>query len=229
MGFKEEIAKHARDTFATQWTVTDGRKVPTADSTIGLGNQASKIDAVVFYADLADSTALVRDKKKAFAAEVYKTFVYAAAKSVRHEGGTVTAYDGDRVMGVFMGDGKENAAVRAAYWLKGAVNDVLMPEMDKHWKAGYKIKHKVGIDACELWVANTGIRGNTDYVWVGNAANNAAKMSALDTTYSTYVTSAVLNQLTDANRKSNGIDFFHKLEYTSLGYVVYGTNAKITL
>lgn len=109
MAFKDEVTTYVHNTFATQWTVTEGRKIPTPDSNIGQGNQATKIDAVVMYADLADSTGLVRDKKRAFATEVYKAFVYAAAKCIRLGGGEVTAYDGDRVMGVFMGEGKENA------------------------------------------------------------------------------------------------------------------------
>ena len=35
----------------------------------------------------------------------------------------------------------------------------------------------VGIDTCELFIARTGIRGSNDLVWVGHAANYAAKLS----------------------------------------------------
>ena len=49
---------------------------------------------------MADSTSLVAGKTKQFAAEIYKTFLHCAAKVVRAEGGTVTAYDGDRIMAV---------------------------------------------------------------------------------------------------------------------------------
>jgi class 3 adenylate cyclase len=229
MAFKDEVTKYVHDTFANSWTITDGRKIPTTDSNIGLGNQTTKIDAVVLYADLADSTGLVRDKKRLFATEVYKTFVYAAAKCIRFQGGEVTAYDGDRVMGVFMGDGKENSAVRAAFRIQGVIDDIIMPEMVKSWTAGYKVKHKVGIDASELWVANTGIRGNTDYVWVGNAANNAAKMSALGTSFSTYVTPVVYKKLaTNLTQSAPGSPFFHNVTASAgLGYDVYGANAHI--
>ncbi|HEU5223581.1 MAG TPA: hypothetical protein VFU07_07855 [Candidatus Lumbricidophila sp.] len=228
MTLKDEITTYANKTFGTSWTVTDGRKVPTADSSLGLGNEAVRLDAVVLYADLADSTGLVRDKKWEFASEVYKTFVYTAAKCIRYRGGEVTAYDGDRVMGVFIGEGKESAAVRAGFELKGMVETAVMPELKKVWSGDFQLRHKVGIDASEVRVANTGIRGNTDYVWVGNAANNAAKMAALSSDYATYVTKAVFSKLDRGlTHSDSGYEFFHRASYTGLTYDVYGSNAVI--
>ena len=228
MAFKDEVANYIRNSFSQKWTVTDGRKVPTPESNIGLGTTAVKIDAVVLYADLADSTGLVKNSKKEYAAGVYKAFVYAAAKCIKLQGGEVTAYDGDRVMGVFMGDGKENAAVRAAFYVRGVRDSILTPELLKVWSPAETPKHKVGVDASELWVANTGIRGNTDYVWVGNAANNAAKMAALGTGYSTYVTKPVFENLSAGLRGASGSSFWASLSSTGLGYTVYGSNASIT-
>ena len=46
-------------------------------------------------------------------------------------------------------------------------------------KTEYKIKQAVGVDTSKLFVARTGIRGSNDLVWVGRAANYAAKLSAL--------------------------------------------------
>jgi class 3 adenylate cyclase len=59
-----------------------------------LGNDAIKLDAVVLYADMADSTALVDTNKAAFAAEVYKSYLTCAAKIIKKQDGAVTAYDG---------------------------------------------------------------------------------------------------------------------------------------
>lgn len=229
MAFKDEVTTYIRNSFSQKWTVTDGRKVPTSDSNIGLGTSAVKIDAVVVYADLAGSTRMVKNTKKEYAAGVYKAFVYAAAKCIRLQGGEVTAYDGDRVMGVFIGDNKENTAVRAAFYVRGVRDSILKPELLKVWKPAEDVTHKVGVDASELWVANTGIRGNTDYVWVGDAANNAAKMSALDAKYSTYITKAVFDKLDAGLTKgSSGSAFWYTLNATGLGYTVYGSNAHIT-
>lgn len=228
MAFKDEVTTYIRNSFSQNWTVTDGRKVPTPESNIGLGTTAVKIDAVVLYADLADSTGLVKTSRKEYAAGAYKAFVYAAAKCIKLQGGEVTAYDGDRVMGVFMGDGKESAAVRAAFYIRGVRDSILTPELLKVWKPVTTPKHKVGVDASELWVANTGIRGNTDYVWVGNAANNAAKMAALGPGYSTYVTKPVLDSLSAGLKWTDGKSFWTTLSTTGLGYPVYGSNASIT-
>ena len=60
--------------------------------------------------------------KAHFAAEVYKAFLRCAARIIRAEGGAITAYDGDRVMAVFVGEGKNTAAVRCAlkvHWAGG--------------------------------------------------------------------------------------------------------------
>jgi class 3 adenylate cyclase len=229
MAFKDEVSTYIRNSFARVWSVTDGRKVPTPESAIGQGPVAVRIDAAVLYADLTDSTGLVKTAKKEYAAGVYKAFVYAAAKCIRFQGGEVTAYDGDRVMGVFIGDNKEVAAVRAAFYLRGIRESILVPELLKVWKPTATPTHKVGVDASVLWVANTGIRGNTDYVWVGNAANNAAKMSALKLgpKYSTYVTKPVLDKLDAGLLRGKSGSFWTTLATTGLGYTVYGADAWI--
>jgi class 3 adenylate cyclase len=53
-------------------------------------------------------------EKHRFAAEIYKTFLHCAAKIIRSEDGVITAYDGDRIMAVFIGNAKNTSAVRAA-------------------------------------------------------------------------------------------------------------------
>jgi class 3 adenylate cyclase len=73
-----------------------------------------KISGTVLYADLSDSTGLVKSHEKEFAAEIYKSYVYSAARLIRNASGSVTAFDGDRVMGVFMGDNNWSVATRVA-------------------------------------------------------------------------------------------------------------------
>lgn len=229
MSFKDEVTTYVHNTFTKVWTTRNGQKVPTADTTIGLGNDAVIIDAVVLYADLADSTGLVKNYGKEFAAEVYKNYVYGAVKSIQLHGGEVTAFDGDRVMGVFMGNRKRNDAVRAALRINGVVDMIIQPELKAQYTdSTFKVDHKVGVDCSEVWVANTGIRGNNDYVWVGTAANNAAKMASLGTQYSTYITYDVYSYLEDNLKKfDSGLPVFHTVNNHSLGYAVYGSNATI--
>jgi len=224
----DEVRKYAQETFKRAWSNEDSDEVPTESDALGLGNQGVLIDAVVLYADLVDSTGLVSGHTTMFAAEVYKAYVYAAAKSVRAHYGSVTAYDGDRVMGVFVGENRRNNAVDAALHIDAMVEDILNPELKAVYSTtSFRVQSKIGIDASQLLVANTGIRGNNDYVWVGNAANNAAKMAGLKLGYTTYITQDVHASLTDANKTTySGTVIWKDLGTGALGYRIYGANAK---
>src|SRR4051812_47613403 len=95
---KSEVAQIFRDV----WSLRDGQKVPEAEE-LGLANEGVKLEATVLYADVADSTTLVESRSQRFAAEVYKVFLHSAAKIIRQHSGVITAYDGDRIMAVFIG------------------------------------------------------------------------------------------------------------------------------
>jgi class 3 adenylate cyclase len=43
----------------------------------------------------------------------------------------------------------------------------------------YQLKHVIGIDSSSLFACRIGIRNDNDAVWVGRAANYAAKLSAI--------------------------------------------------
>lgn len=228
----DEVHEYATSTFRSAWTVEDWDRVPTEDDAIGLGNKGVRLDAVVLYADLRDSTGLVKNHTAQISAEIYKTYVYAAAKAVRFHSGSVTAYDGDRVMGVFVGDRKKNNAVDAAARIQALTSQVLQPAFKAQYPyRDYEIKQKVGIDASSMLVANTGIRGNNAYTWVGTAANNAAKMAALKYPYySTYITSEIYDYLHENNKNASvgGYSMWTDLGTSDLGYRVYGSGIAYT-
>jgi|GraSoiStandDraft_1057264.scaffolds.fasta_scaffold1156383_2 class 3 adenylate cyclase len=48
---------------------------------------------------------MVNSHEWTVAAEVYKTFLSCATRIARSEGATITSYDGDRIMGIFAGEG----------------------------------------------------------------------------------------------------------------------------
>ena len=226
----DEIRTYVNSTFRSGWTYEDWDRVPTEDDKLGLGNHGVRINAAVLYADLTDSTGLVKNEGQDFAAEVYKAYVYAAAKVIRANEGSVTAYDGDRVMGVFIGDQMRNNAVNAAARLSAIVDKVIADELSSMYKshASYTMSHTIGIDSSSLLVANTGIRGNNDYVWVGTAANNAAKMSSLKKGYTTYISETVYDVLDNYNRLANGdeYDLWTDLGSSDLGYRIYGSSLR---
>src|ERR1035438_8182643 len=105
MGLKDDLERETAAIFRAAWETRDGAVVPSDDS-LKLGNDAVKLDATVLYADLADSTKLVDVRSASFATKIYKTFLHCAAKIIRSEGGIITAYDGDRIMAVYIGDAK---------------------------------------------------------------------------------------------------------------------------
>ncbi len=80
-------------------------QVPETED-IKLGNEGVRLDGTVLYADLQDSTGLVDAYKTEFAAEVYKSYLLTACKIIRDEGGVITAFDGDRVMALYIGKKK---------------------------------------------------------------------------------------------------------------------------
>jgi class 3 adenylate cyclase len=195
MALNDDLQKEVGAIFRAVWDRRDGTVVP-ADDSLRLGNDAVELDATVLYADLADSTKLVDSHIPDFAAEVYKTFLHCAAKIIRQEGGTITAYDGDRIMAVYFGTAKNTSAARTALKINHAVTNIINPAIRSQYASEtYFLKHVVGIDNSKLFVARTGVRGANDLVWVGRAANYAAKLAALPDGYQTYVTAEVYNTL----------------------------------
>jgi len=203
MGLKEDLEAEVATIFRSPWTERDGETVPEAED-LKLGNDAVKLKATVLYADLADSTALVDGHTRTFSAEIYKTFLHCAAKIIRDEVGTITAYDGDRIMAVFIGTTKNTPAVRAAMKINWAMVNIIRPAVTKQYPdTAYVPKHVVGIDTSDLFIARTGVRGANDLVWVGRAANYAAKLASLPESYGTYITSDVYNNMNDVVKKSD--------------------------
>jgi class 3 adenylate cyclase len=199
MAIADDLEVEVGRIFRESWNVRDGRVVPE-DADLSLGNEAVEFkQATVLYADLSGSTALVDDKSWQFAAEIYRSFLYCAARIIRNEGGVVTAYDGDRVMGVFIGETQSTDAVRAALKIRYAVSQIINPAIKKQYsKSSYVVRHVVGVDMSHISVARTGVRGGNDLVWVGRAANYAAKLTELDLEPRTWITKDVFDSMTDS-------------------------------
>jgi class 3 adenylate cyclase len=61
----------------------------------------------------------------------------------------------------------------------------------------------VGIDTSKLFAARIGVRNDNDIVWVGRAANYAAKLSAIDNPDTVYITADVFDKLNDGSKYDN--------------------------
>ena len=224
MALKDDIVAETKAIFGTSWNTREGKVVPEPED-IKLGNDAVTFEeAAVLYADLADSTALVDKYFNWFAADVYKSYLYCAAKLIRNQGGTITAFDGDRIMAVFLGDRKRTEATRCALQITYAVREIINPEIKSRWPdSPYVVSQAVGIDVSKLFVARTGIRGSNDLVWVGRAANYAAKMCSLrDYGYTTIITEDVYSSLLDEMKYgSNGQNMWTSATWSEKNITVY--------
>lgn len=221
MGLKDELTNFCHDVFHSQWETTEGKKVPDEDSNLTLKNTAITIEGTVLYADLDGSTAMVDGYKNWFAAEIYKTYLYCCARIIAAQGGVVTAYDGDRVMAIFIGSSKNTGAAIAAMQIKWAVDKIIMPKMKARYPScTFELKHVTGIDTCSLFVAKTGARGANDLVWVGRAANHAAKLTTLPSSY-TYITERVFRALANEAKISNGNPIWQKFTWTFNNSTIY--------
>jgi class 3 adenylate cyclase len=225
VSLKEDLQKEVAATFKSRWTERNGTEVPTED-TVKLGNDAVNIQATVLYADMSDSTKLVDSEEKSFAAEIYKTYLHCAAKIIRSEGGTVTAYDGDRVMAVYMGDPKNTPAVRTALKINYAIQEIITPALRAQYPSkDYVPRAVIGIDTSKLLVANAGVRGAKDLVWVGRAANYAAKLTALPHSYPTYITAEVFNGMRDDVKTTNGRAMWESVKWNTFdNRTIYRSN-----
>jgi class 3 adenylate cyclase len=179
MATEGELKKEIESILRTKWVRREGRQVPDTDN-VKLGNDAVELEATVLYADLKDSTGLVDGYHDWFAAAVYKVFLATACRIIHDNNGSVTAFDGDRVMAVYIGDSKNTSAARTALRLNYAVTKLINPTIKQiYTTTNLQVQHCVGIDTSSLFVARTGIRGSNDLVWVGRAANYAAKLAEL--------------------------------------------------
>lgn len=198
MGMTDDLNAEVNKIIKEQWTTTDGRVVPETEN-IELGNKGVNLDATCLYADLAESTNLVNAYRATFAADVYKCYLNCACRIIRRQKGSITAFDGDRVMAVFIGESKDTYAVRAALAINHAVNQIINPALKNHYKdklQDFQVRHSVGIDTSKVMAARTGIRGANDLVWVGRSANYAAKLCALrDGNYATWITGDVYDMM----------------------------------
>src|SRR3954453_6013446 len=114
-----------------------------------------------------------------------------AVRVIRHNKGDIRSFDGDRVMGIFVGWDKESRAAKAAlgieHWRR-FLNYLLPTRLPEIEEIGWELKHGGGIDTGEALLVRAGIRGNDDLISIGRAPNIAAKLSSLREGYSLYVT-----------------------------------------
>lgn len=224
--FEDDLTTYVKKVFKDAWTEREGQVVPEPSDLI-LGNEAVHFDrATILYADLSGSTKMVETKPWGFAAEIYKTYLHCATKIIKDEGGAVTSYDGDRVMGVFIGKSQTTSAARAGLKINYAVQKIVNPAMHAQYNTDYNVVQVVGIDTSEVRVARTGARGDNDLVWVGRAANYAAKLTELKLSERTWVTKDAYDRMLDGAKMGGNPrqNMWKAYNWTEMGgHRIYGS------
>ena len=214
---KAELEAEVTTIYKNAWTRRNGLKVPE-DIDLTQGNDAVDLEAAILYSDLSASTKLVDNYEDAFAAENYKTFLRCASKIIRSEGGEIRSFDGDRVMGIFIGPGKNSAAAKCGLKINWAVKFIIQPKLKLQYpNTKYVMEHVTGIDSTKVMATKAGIRSSSDLVWIGKAANHAAKLCALKESSTTWITDKVYDNLADSSKFSNGTNMWTPRVWTAQG------------
>lgn len=212
MGLKEDIGTSISTIFGTTWADRDGHVVPTTDD-VALSNGAVKLDAVLLYADLANSTRLAREFPRSVAAKVVRAYLSSMTRLVKNAGGEVRSFDGDRVMGVFVGDSKNSNAAKCALNMNYVLTQILRPKAEDKFPSlkekGFAIEHCAGVASSPVFVVRGGVRGSNDLVFIGSAPNVAAKLSDIrNPPYRSYITWSVYKNLNEGSKYSEGKDMW---------------------
>lgn len=205
-----------------QWNKRTGTVVPSTES-VALAGGAVELDATFLYADLANSSKMAKDLDQRVAAKIIKSFLSTVTKIIKNLNGSVISFDGDRVLGVFVGGSKNTNAAKCALQIKYAVNKIIREKFEEKYRtvreASFVITHGVGIDTGTVLIVRGGARGSNDLLSIGRAPNLAAKLSEIrENTYKTFITPDVYNGLGNASKfGANGKNMWTACTWTFLG------------
>lgn len=214
-----DIQTKVDDILSAAWIVRDGQVVPKT-SDITMKNGAVKLTATYLYTDLRQSTLIAKRYHPEVGARIIRAFLVAACSVIRNKNGFIRSFDGDRVMGIFIGGSQRNDSMAAALGINWACDKVIAPGL-KTKLAGLGLEswypsHGTGIDYGEAFVVRGGVRDNNDLISIGRAPNVAAKLSALQDTPAIRVSGEVYQGLLPKNKYVNGTDGTEMLKYTGL-------------
>lgn len=180
MTFKDELITARDNIVGKEFILRDGIDIP-ATAQVGY-DQAVKVSVTYLYADMADSSGLVAVSGRTTVGKVIRLFLDLSVRIINHQGGEIRSFDGDRVMGIFIGDGKETRAVRSALQIAWACDELIQPKIVARYPsirdAGWVLKPGCGVATGDALIIRGGVRqSDNDLVSIGLAPNLAAKLS----------------------------------------------------
>jgi len=164
MGWVEDLEKNVDDIFGTTFNQRDGRKIPSSDD-VALKDGAVKIEATFLYADLAGSGDIADKCPWDTTAKIIRAYLSCATRLMRAYGGEIRSFDGDRVMGVFMGDTMTSLATDCAREIFWTTREIIQAKATARFTSvksnNVKIRQACGIDVGEVRAVRAGIRDLT--------------------------------------------------------------------
>lgn len=217
MGLSDDVKAGVDGVLAPEWNERKGNVVPETED-IALKDGAVRLEATYLYADMADSTGLAQNYQDWAVAKVIRCYLNAASRLIRARGGKIRSFDGDRVMGIFIGSSKNSDAAKVALNISWAVEEVIRPALTSKWSSfKWVMRHGVGIDSGEALLVRGGVHGQNDIVSVGGAPNIAAKLSDVRDGKSIYISQAVYSNLSGETKYSSGTDMWTRMGIEEFG------------
>ena len=204
MAISTALKSDVQKIITTQWNLRKGQVVPATEN-VTLAGGAVELDATFLYADLANSSQMAKELDRRIAAKIMKSFLATTTKVIKYRGGTIVSFDGDRVLGVFVGDSKNSSAAQGALNIKYVVKEIIQKKFETGYdsvrNANFTINHGVGVDTGTVLIVRAGARGANDLISIGRAPNLAAKLSDFrEVPYQSFITASVYNRLSDESK-----------------------------
>lgn len=175
--------------------------IPDTDNPkLTFGNKGLSCEYAFLFMDIRKSSELHKTYGFTKAAKIYQSFHDINVRVIEENNGSVRAFDGDRVMGVFAGGSKNSNAVKAGMQIQWAIRKILNPKLET------KITCGGGIDFGEILVTKIGKgrnKNNNDLVWIGKADNYASHL-ANEAKNSIIISTNSYNVLISDRKISNG-------------------------
>ncbi len=211
MPLLDDITNKISSYFTEKFEVNETTIVPSTDySKLTFGNSGLTSDLTFLFVDIRKSSQLHNTYGYINAAKIYQSFHDINVRIINSRDGQVRAFDGERIMGVFAGEKKNDNAVSAALNVRWAVSNIL----NKHFKPEFAINIGIGIDTGKTLITKVG-KGrdvsNNDLVWVGKACNYASHMCD-ESTNMIYISPTVYNTLSLTNKVSEGKNIWESID-----------------
>lgn len=175
MALLEELNEKIDAYVKQPYEIEETTIVPDTDNPkLTFGNKGLTCEYAFLFMDIRKSSQLHEIYGFPKAAKIYQSFHDINVRVIEENSGSVRAFDGDRVMGVFVGKSKNSNAVKAAMQIQWAIRNILNPKLET------KITCGGGIDCGKILVTKIGKgrnKNNNDLVWIGKADNYASHLA----------------------------------------------------